>query len=68
MPATFSDSDRSAIRQRFLSVDTSVVADVLDTVGLPDQGLSLEFSPYRRVPVRWRAGPTRYGDRWLRSR
>jgi 4-hydroxy-4-methyl-2-oxoglutarate aldolase len=34
------------IRLRYLSVDTSNVADVLDTLGLLDQGLSPEFSPY----------------------
>jgi regulator of RNase E activity RraA len=38
--------DREAIRQRYLAVDTSNVADVLDTMGLPDQGLSPEFAPY----------------------
>lgn len=37
---------REDIRQRFLNVDTSNVADVLDTLGMPDQGLAAEFSPY----------------------
>ena len=34
------------IRQRYLAVDSSNVADVLDELGLPDQGLAPEFSPY----------------------
>lgn len=33
-------------RQRFLTVGTVNVADVLDTMGYFDQGLSSEFSPY----------------------
>jgi regulator of RNase E activity RraA len=38
--------DRSDVRHRFLQVDTSNVADVLDTLGYPDQGLHGEFSPF----------------------
>lgn len=38
--------DHEAIRQRFLLVDTSNVADVLDEMGLYHQGLAAEFSPY----------------------
>jgi 4-hydroxy-4-methyl-2-oxoglutarate aldolase len=34
------------IRQRYLGVDTSNVADVLDELGLPDQGLASSFTPY----------------------
>ena len=34
------------IRQRYLGVDASNVADVLDTLGLPDQGLAPAFAPY----------------------
>jgi 4-hydroxy-4-methyl-2-oxoglutarate aldolase len=34
------------IRQRYLAVDTSNVADVLDTLDLPDQGLASAFAPY----------------------
>ena len=34
------------IRQRYLAVDTSNVADVLDGLGLPDQGLAPEFAPF----------------------
>lgn len=43
---TRSAAEREAIRQRFLSVDTSNVADVLDTLGLFDQGLSSAFTPF----------------------
>jgi 4-hydroxy-4-methyl-2-oxoglutarate aldolase len=34
------------IRQRYLAVDASNVADVLDELGLPDQGLSSAFQPF----------------------
>jgi 4-hydroxy-4-methyl-2-oxoglutarate aldolase len=34
------------IRTRYLAVDTCNVADVLDTLGLLDQGLAPEFAPY----------------------
>jgi regulator of RNase E activity RraA len=37
---------REAFRARFLSVDTSNVADVLDSLGYPHQGLSADFSPH----------------------
>lgn len=37
---------RAVIRERFLAVDTSNVADVLDELGLPDQGLAPEFQPF----------------------
>ena len=37
---------RKDIRERFLRVDTSNVADVLDQMGLPDQGLSAGFQPF----------------------
>lgn len=36
---------RDEIRVRYLKVDTSNVADVLDDLGLPDQGLSPDFVP-----------------------
>lgn len=39
-------AEREAIRRRFLAVDASNVADALDTLGLPDQGLAAEFAPY----------------------
>lgn len=41
-----SASALETIRQRYLAVDTSNVADVLDALGYFDQGLSAEFSPY----------------------
>jgi len=37
--------DRASLRQRFLEVDTSNVADVLDDLGLIHQGLSPAFRP-----------------------
>jgi 4-hydroxy-4-methyl-2-oxoglutarate aldolase len=37
---------RSTIRQRFMAVDTSNVADVLDQLGHLDYGLSAAFLPY----------------------
>jgi regulator of RNase E activity RraA len=41
-----SQSARNEIRNRFLGVDTSNVADVLDQMGMLDQGLSAEFRPF----------------------
>lgn len=38
--------EREDIRRRYLAVDTSNVADVLDTLGLLDLGLAPEFAPY----------------------
>jgi regulator of RNase E activity RraA len=38
--------DLEAIRARFLDVDSSNVADILDELGLPDQGLASEFAPF----------------------
>jgi len=35
-----------AIRRRYLKVDTATVADVLDVLGLPNQGLAPQFAPY----------------------
>lgn len=46
---TLSPDDPAAaeeIRRRYLEVDASNVADVLDTLGLPDQGLAPSFFPY----------------------
>lgn len=40
------NKNNEAIRQRFLQVDTSNVADVLDTLGLFDQGLAPDFRPF----------------------
>lgn len=39
-------ASRDAIRKRYLKVDTATVADVLDVLGLPHQGLAPEFAPY----------------------
>jgi regulator of RNase E activity RraA len=36
----------TAVRERFLGVDTSNVADVLDELGMPDQGLAGDFAPF----------------------
>lgn len=38
--------DENGLRERFLRVDTSNVADVLDEMGLADQGLSASFVPF----------------------
>ncbi|MEJ3656072.1 RraA family protein [Actinomycetes bacterium KLBMP 9759] len=38
--------ERSAVRERFLAVDTSNVADVLDERGLPHQGLHPDLRPF----------------------
>lgn len=35
-----------SIRKRYLRLDTATVADVLDVLGLPDQGLAPGFAPY----------------------
>ncbi len=37
---------RATIRRRFLAIDTSNVADVLDQMGLTEYGLSAEFRPF----------------------
>jgi len=37
---------RDSLRARYLRVDTATVADVLDALGLPDQGLAPQFAPY----------------------
>jgi 4-hydroxy-4-methyl-2-oxoglutarate aldolase len=39
-------SSRAAIRRRYFKVDSATVADVLDVLGRPDQGLSPSFQPY----------------------
>ncbi len=39
-------AQRRALRQRYLKVDTANVADVLDTMGLLDQGLAPEFHQF----------------------
>jgi regulator of RNase E activity RraA len=40
------DLAKEAIRIRYLAVDTSNVADVLDDLGYPNQGLAADFAPY----------------------
>jgi 4-hydroxy-4-methyl-2-oxoglutarate aldolase len=40
------DIERQDIRKRFQKVDTSNVADVLDEMGLPNQGLAADFAPF----------------------
>ena len=37
---------REAIRQRYLNVDTATVADVLDKLGMHEQGLAPCFTPF----------------------
>jgi 4-hydroxy-4-methyl-2-oxoglutarate aldolase len=39
-------AERGEIRRRFLAVDTANVADVLDELGRPDQGLDAAFQPF----------------------
>jgi regulator of RNase E activity RraA len=43
---SLSAAARDDIRQRYLAVDTSNVADVLDTLGVFDQGLASDFAPF----------------------
>ncbi len=43
---TLAEDRAEDIRKRYLEVDTSNVADVLDEMGLHDQGLAPEFAPY----------------------
>ena len=38
--------DETEIRQRFLAIDTSNVGDVLDKMGLREQGLAPDFAPF----------------------
>jgi 4-hydroxy-4-methyl-2-oxoglutarate aldolase len=40
------DDPAEDIRRRYLEVDSSNVADVLDVLGLPHQGLAPQFAPY----------------------
>jgi 4-hydroxy-4-methyl-2-oxoglutarate aldolase len=44
--------ERRALRQRFMRIDTSNVADVLDEMGYPNQGLSAEFAPFPQDAAR----------------
>lgn len=45
-PPTSTMTHKRKIRERFLAVDTSNVADVLDQIGLPNQGLAAGFRPF----------------------
>jgi regulator of RNase E activity RraA len=45
-------SARSEIRSRFLAVDTSNVADVLDGLGLPNQGIASDLIPQVAIDAR----------------
>ena len=58
---------KEEIRQRFLKVDTSNVADVLDDIGLPDQGLAADFKPYPALGGKLAGWHTRSGARWCRT-
>lgn len=49
-------ADPSEIRQRYLEVDVSNVSDILDELGVPDQGVATDF--------RWRSGATRNLAGW----
>ncbi|HKW37310.1 MAG TPA: RraA family protein [Burkholderiales bacterium] len=40
------DASRGSVRRRYLEVDTATVADVLDVLGLRNQGLAPGFAPY----------------------
>lgn len=40
------ESHREELRRRYLAVDTSNVADVLDELNFPDQGLAATFGPF----------------------
>ena len=43
---TFTAAKKEEIRLRYLEVDTSNVADVLDNMNLLQQGLAADFGPY----------------------
>lgn len=45
-------ANKDEIRQRYLAIDTSNVADVLDSLGYLDQGLSSDFAPFSTRPER----------------
>jgi len=40
------DASLDSVRKRYLKVDSATVADVLDVLGLPNQGLAPDFAPY----------------------
>lgn len=41
-----SAEEKTSIRERFTAVDTANVGDILDNMGLPDQGLAADFTPF----------------------
>ena len=45
-PTAWTPAEREALRLRYLQVDTSNVADVLDTMNLLQQGLHASFRPF----------------------
>ena len=49
---TFTAAKKEEIRLRYLEVDTSNVADVLDAMNLLQQGLSSQFGPYPETTKR----------------
>jgi hypothetical protein len=54
---TLNASQKESIRLRYVEVDTSNVADVLDNMNLLQQGLAADFGPYPETCKRM-AGPT----------
>lgn len=47
---TLTQEQKNDIRERYQAIDTANVADVLDTLGLFDQGLAPSFKPYTQAP------------------
>ena len=56
------------IRLRFLKVDTSNVADVLDDMDLPDQGFAADFKPYPASAGKLAGWAYTIRGRWRRTR
>jgi hypothetical protein len=56
-------SERHDIRERFLKVDTANVADVLDHMGMLDQGLAATFSRFPPHAANWPVGIIRSAAR-----
>lgn len=50
MTMNLNSSEKNDIRQRFAAIDTANVADVLDSLGLFDQGLAPHFRPFTDTP------------------
>ena len=47
---TYTTEQKNDIRQRYAAIDTANVADVLDSLGIFDQGLAPKFKPYTTTP------------------